>query len=105
MLCGSCGADLSAEVKIQIRLLRRDAYRLRRRFYENYLLSPQWQTLRRVVLARAGGICEHCRSAKATQIHHKTYDRLGNELPDDLLAVCDACHGALHSAEEVAACS
>jgi hypothetical protein len=29
-------------------------------------------------------------------VHHLTYARLGRERPGDLLAVCEACHGALH---------
>jgi hypothetical protein len=30
--------------------------------------------------------------AVATQVHHVTYDRLGDEAPTDLLAVCAKCH-------------
>ena len=28
------------------------------------------------------------------ELHHKTYKRLGRELPKDLLLLCSACHPA-----------
>lgn len=92
--------ELVAEERASLREMKREAYRLRRAFYDNYLLSPQWQTLRRMVFARCQTRCEHCGLARATQVHHKTYDRLGNEQLDDLLGVCGPCHERLHSAEE-----
>lgn len=30
------------------------------------------------------------------QIHHLTYERLGAELDEDLIAICEKCHRAMH---------
>jgi hypothetical protein len=64
--------------------------------YNAYLKTPRWIAKRTMVLDRAGGLCEGCRRLKATQVHHLTYDHVGNELLFELVAVCDACHRVLH---------
>jgi hypothetical protein len=65
-------------------------------WYSTYLESPAWREKRRLVLARANGTCEGCAAARATQIHHLTYARAGNELLFDLVAVCQPCHQRAH---------
>lgn len=40
-------------------------------------------------------VCQRCRIRKSTETHHKTYERLWEELESDLLAVCKGCHKAL----------
>lgn len=60
--------------------------------YEEYLQSEKWQWVRHRILSKAGGLCERCRTATATQVHHLTYVRLGNELDSDLQALCEPCH-------------
>lgn len=64
--------------------------------YEEYLQSPAWQEKRRLVLTRALGICEGCAVNEAKQIHHTTYEHVGDEFLFELVAVCDACHDRLH---------
>jgi 5-methylcytosine-specific restriction endonuclease McrA len=66
------------------------------RWYTEYLDSPAWQSLRRAVMDRAQGICEGCRSRPATEVHHLTYDNVGNEFLWELRAVCDHCHRRCH---------
>jgi hypothetical protein len=61
-----------------------------------YLKSPEWQKKRAKVLQRAKGICEGCGEAKATQVHHLTYEHWRDELMFELVAVCDACHDKCH---------
>jgi hypothetical protein len=68
--------------------------------YEAYRESPEWKVKRAKVLARAKGICEGCGESKATQVHHRTYKHLGNELLFELVAVCDACHAICHPDDE-----
>ena len=70
----------------------------RRRIYSDYLLSPEWAKRREKVLRRANGICEGCGEARATQVHHKTYDHIYNEPLFDLVAICKACHESIHQA-------
>jgi 5-methylcytosine-specific restriction endonuclease McrA len=70
-----------------------------RQGYETYLLSPEWDDKRRRVLEREGGICEGCRKRPATQVHHETYQNVGNEPLFELRAVCRVCHQAIHGIE------
>lgn len=65
--------------------------------YEKYLVSPKWQERRKKVLSRAAGLCEGCRENAATQVHHLSYEHVGDEFLFELVAVCDACHEKLHA--------
>jgi 5-methylcytosine-specific restriction endonuclease McrA len=69
-------------------------------WYNSYLESPDWQSRRRKVLERAGGLCEGCRECRATQVHHLTYAHAGNELLYELAALCEGCHEIAHSDKE-----
>lgn len=69
-------------------------------WYDAYLLSPQWRDLRAKVLARDAYQCNGCGAGRATQVHHLTYARVGREMLFDLVAVCDRCHDAIHTATE-----
>ena len=64
-------------------------------WFREYLRSPEWSRRRRLVLERARGICEACGQRQATEVHHLTYDHVGNEPLFDLAAICHACHEAL----------
>ena len=66
-----------------------------RKNYQKYLKSRHWQRTRNMKMARVGHRCEKC-GAKATEVHHKTYKRVGAEKQTDLLAVCRECHRKLH---------
>lgn len=72
--------------------------------YDHYLRIDCWmKVMRRSVLERANHRCQcrkRCNGARATQVHHVSYARLGKEQPQDLLAVCDACHRWLHNIAE-----
>jgi hypothetical protein len=64
--------------------------------YLAYMLSQQWARVRTEHLARCDGICELCHSARACQVHHWSYARLGYERQQDLCAVCVRCHHKIH---------
>lgn len=68
-------------------------------WYTRYLASDLWQARRRFILSRAEHRCELCCARAATTIHHRTYARVGQEEPGDLVAVCDACHARIHGRE------
>jgi hypothetical protein len=68
----------------------------RRRNYDQYMKSPEWRERRSQVLQRCKGICEGCGKNHAVQVHHLTYERLGDEMLFDLVAVCLHCHERLH---------
>jgi hypothetical protein len=64
--------------------------------YQEFLLSPEWRSLRMLVLERAGGWCEACVINPASEVHHVNY-QLGWLPPAWLLrAVCRECHERLH---------
>ena len=67
-----------------------------------YLRSPEWRKRRALVMARANGICEGCRSNTATQVHHLTYDHWKCEFLWELVAICDDCHALAHANPEEA---
>jgi RNase P subunit RPR2 len=67
------------------------------RLYEEYLKSAEWQERRQLVLLRAQGICEGCRKAPATSVHHLHYRDAGEEFLWQLVAICDVCHERYHA--------
>jgi len=60
--------------------------------YQAYLASRDWALKREAVRERSGGRCERCWANGMDAVHHKTYERIGNERLDDLQAICDPCH-------------
>ena len=67
-----------------------------RAVYRRYLASADWQSVRERVLRRAWGTCEGCLEAPATEVHHRTYAHVGDELLFELVAICRPCHERLH---------
>jgi len=69
----------------------------RKIWYREYLSSDAWQAKRLAVLRRAKYTCEGCGAQNvALDIHHKTYERVGNEFLWDLVAACRTCHAKVH---------
>lgn len=64
--------------------------------YAKYLLTPEWRVTRDRALRRARFRCERCHSRGELQVHHRTYTRLGVELPEDLEVLCDRDHRRQH---------
>jgi hypothetical protein len=60
--------------------------------YGEYLASREWALLKEQVRKRSSGFCERCSVRPYQDTHHLTYERIGNEELDDLLAVCRPCH-------------
>ncbi len=68
--------------------------------YQAYLHSTEWQAKREQRLQQDGHKCTHCFTTECLEVHHLTYVRLGNELLDDLLTLCDYCHQDLHGVSQ-----
>lgn len=65
--------------------------------YQDYLRSPHWESVReKYRTSRYSQFCLSCQSRKY-HLHHLTYLNLGNESFDDLMALCENCHTALHA--------
>src|SRR5262245_25955062 len=56
----------------------------------------QWEAERALALERAGYKCDNCGSEARLVVHHRDYDRLGDEWPEDLRVLCWDCHGWEH---------
>ena len=75
--------------------------------YDAYLNSPAWKNKRRLVLQRAGDICEGCgATCRTMQVHHLRYPRdcrpgspewIAREKLFELRAVCPRCHEDIHA--------
>ena len=63
--------------------------------YRDYLRSAHWQRFKIIKLHKVSA-CELCLSKDRLCLHHKTYSSLGNELPGDVVVLCDKCHKLLH---------
>jgi hypothetical protein len=66
--------------------------------YEVYLRSQRWRQFRTAMLDLVDGTCECCGLREddsrllVLDVHHQTYERLGCELPEDVLVLCRPCH-------------
>lgn len=65
--------------------------------YHDYLKSPRWRKKAAAARKRAGYRCQLCNREGRLQVHHRTYERLGYELPGDLIALCARCHKLHHT--------
>jgi 5-methylcytosine-specific restriction endonuclease McrA len=66
-------------------------------YYGKYLPSKEWKEKRRLVMLRSQGICEGCRRQPASEVHHLTYQNVGDEFLFQLAALCHQCHDRLHA--------
>jgi 5-methylcytosine-specific restriction endonuclease McrA len=67
--------------------------------HREYLQSPVWKQKRQEALAHYGCVCNRCHEY-GTDVHHKTYERVGGEERlEDLEVLCRACHEAHHRVE------
>lgn len=77
-------------------------YKLSKLKYKDYLSTEHWQEVRRRALEYAGYSCQLCNSKIRLNVHHRTYKNRGNELPTDVVVLCQACHEKFHDIGEAA---
>lgn len=65
-------------------------------FYREHLNSPFWQNIRSQVVTRYNGRCCRCGDV-GTDVHHLTYENVGNENLEDLILLCRKCHQSEHN--------
>jgi 5-methylcytosine-specific restriction endonuclease McrA len=68
--------------------------------YQTYISSPEWREKATEAKRRAGYSCVLCACTGSLEVHHRTYERLGNELPSDLVVLCWRCHRRHHGTFE-----
>lgn len=65
--------------------------------YAIYLRSREWAARRLERLKSARYACALNVSHRSQlEVHHRTYDRIGHELPEDLVVLCARCHRRFH---------
>lgn len=64
---------------------------LRRMPYAEYLLTREWKETCAKALQRAGYRCQVCNANGPLNVCRNTYERLGCELPSDLVVLCEQC--------------
>lgn len=60
--------------------------------YQEYIQSDEWRVKAEDAKRRAGYHCQVCNSPIRLDAHHRTYDHLGEELPEDITVMCHECH-------------
>jgi hypothetical protein len=85
-----------AEKQADLEREQQERERQWRERYNAHIQSDKWQDLRRRVFARCKRRCEGCGERPAAQVHHLTYDHLGDEFLFELVAVCMSCHERIH---------
>ncbi len=68
--------------------------------YKKYLLSKEWKEKRAEAILLANGRCRVCNTSQRLEVHHRTYDRIGNEIQDDLTVLCHSCHALFSRRKE-----
>lgn len=70
--------------------------KFRKKKYDDYLGSRQWEELRRMALERSDYKCDFCGDPYKA-VHHISYPKkYKNDHIDNLLVVCGKCHAKLH---------
>jgi hypothetical protein len=75
---------------------QRRIQKLRAMSYEEYLKTSEWAQKRDQALERDGHRCRACNSNEMLHVHHRTYERRGNEDLNDLTTLCQSCHEHFH---------
>ena len=63
--------------------------------YKEYLMSDMWQQKREGILGFYPE-CQKCRKNKSEEVHHLTYENIGNEKLHELQVLCKECHKEAH---------
>lgn len=66
-------------------------------YHEVYLKSDYWKMRRLQIIDARGYKCELCGSSNKLEVHHATYEHLGEERDDELFCLCRNCHEIIHS--------
>ena len=64
--------------------------------YKAYIKSKRWRNRRYAYYHKFGWKCALCKTNINLGLHHLSYERLGNERDEDLIALCWHCHYKYH---------
>jgi hypothetical protein len=72
--------------------------------YRRYRQTDGWKDKADAALTHARYHCQVCTSDDVPlDVYHRTYDRIFQERPDDLIVLCESCHQALRQGGRLAA--
>jgi 5-methylcytosine-specific restriction endonuclease McrA len=61
--------------------------------YAKYIKSARWRNISEAMKKHAKYVCARCKThTPILEVHHKNYERLGNERMSDLEVLCMPCH-------------
>jgi len=89
------------ELESQLNVSLPEIMSIRKLSYPEYLKTDHWKAVRQRELITANGRCRLCNSDGPLDVHHRTYERLGEELPEDVLALCRPCHESHHDKAKI----
>ncbi len=71
--------------------------------YTEYLQSNKWKKIARKIRAKYNYKCAECNSTIDLNVHHLTYEHIGNEQKhlDDLVLLCNKCHKTAHGIGDI----
>lgn len=75
---------------------QRNLHELKTMPYAKYLQTEHWQQIRKAALKRAKYRCQTCNSTSVLDVHHRTYERRGEEIAADVIVLCRDCHSKFH---------
>ncbi len=65
--------------------------------YNAYLLSPEWNARRQAAFEAYGKACQRCGATnRILTVHHRHYETVYAEQPEDLEILCGDCHRGEH---------
>ncbi len=67
--------------------------------YYAYLKSEAWRLKRKAVIEREDNLCQGCANHHIEDVHHVTYDNVGEEFLFQLMGLCKNCHSRVHYGE------
>jgi 5-methylcytosine-specific restriction endonuclease McrA len=104
VLCDSCAYGLrtrfAEEFKHRRQVIKTRKQELSKMPFSKYQQTREWKVKRNRVVSLAGHRCQLCNKVGSPggplEVHHNNYDRYGDELLSDLVALCEECHGHYH---------
>lgn len=84
-------------ISLEKQRIRKHILLLKRMPYAEYLKSDHWQSVRKQALERSNLRCQLCNAGnRQLHVHHRTYERRGEELWNDVITLCKDCHEKFH---------
>ena len=74
----------------------KELYKIKVVDYKEYIKSTAWHQKRLARLKKDKYTCQKCGDTEFLEVHHLTYDNLGDEPMENLICLCRACHQAIH---------